>query len=52
MTVGEPLHRVDSRDMAVDMDWEYFIPDSGIPLLPPLEPVKKIESQKKNRFIV
>ena len=47
MTVGEPLHRVDSRDMAVDMDWEYFIPDSGIPLLPPLEPVKKIESQKK-----
>ena len=38
VTVGDPLHRVDNKDMAVDIDWEYFIPDSGMVFDPPLEP--------------
>ena len=39
--------------MAVDMDWEYFIPDSGIPLVPPLEPVKDcISTNSQIRTIV
>ena len=43
--VGEPLQRVDSREMVVDTDWEDLPVESGVAPGPPGVPTEKANSQ-------